>query len=205
MKDPYSVLNVSPTASDSEVKKAYRDLARKYHPDNYMGNDLADLAQEKMKQINEAYDEINRQRQNKGPRDDASGWGGPSEGGSAAYAHIRQMIISGRIAEAEQALLGIANRDAEWYYLMGGVLYRKGWFDEAARHMERASAMDPGNMEYRQARDRMRSGAYRQSPYGQGYGHGYQHGYRQDRGMDGCECCAWMLCAQMCCGCCRSD
>ena len=56
MNDPYKVLNVSPSASDEEVKKAYRDLARKYHPDNYHDNPLADLAQEKMKEINEAYE-----------------------------------------------------------------------------------------------------------------------------------------------------
>ena len=62
MNDPYKVLNVSPSASDEEVKKAYRDLARKYHPDNYHDNPLADLAQEKMKEINEAYEEIQNQR-----------------------------------------------------------------------------------------------------------------------------------------------
>ena len=56
MNDPYSVLGVSPDASDEEIKKAYRELARKYHPDNYQNNPLADLAEEKMKAINEAYD-----------------------------------------------------------------------------------------------------------------------------------------------------
>ena len=62
MNDPYSVLGVSPNASDEEIKKAYRELARKYHPDNYQNNPLADLAEEKMKEINEAYDMIQRQR-----------------------------------------------------------------------------------------------------------------------------------------------
>ena len=62
MKDPYSVLGVSPNATDDEIKKAYREQARKYHPDNYADNPLADLAGEKMKEINEAYDDIVRRR-----------------------------------------------------------------------------------------------------------------------------------------------
>ena len=62
MNDPYQTLGVSENASDEEIKKAYRDLARKYHPDNYHDNPLADLAQEKMKEINAAYEEINRRR-----------------------------------------------------------------------------------------------------------------------------------------------
>ena len=50
MNDPYQVLGISENASDEEVKRAYRELARKYHPDNYHDNPLADLAQEKMKE-----------------------------------------------------------------------------------------------------------------------------------------------------------
>ena len=62
MSDPYKVLGVSPNATDEEVKTAYRELAKKYHPDNYADSPLADLAGEKMKEINEAYDEITNQR-----------------------------------------------------------------------------------------------------------------------------------------------
>ena len=60
MKDPYEVLGVPHGASQEQIKKAYRDLARKYHPDNYTDNPLADLAQEKMKEINEAYDTLTK-------------------------------------------------------------------------------------------------------------------------------------------------
>ena len=62
MNDPYKVLGVSRDATDEEIKKAYRDLARKYHPDNYVNNPLADLVEEKMKEINEAYDTIQKER-----------------------------------------------------------------------------------------------------------------------------------------------
>ena len=62
MNDPYQILGVPETASDDEVKKAYRELARKYHPDNYHDNPLEDLAQEKMKEINAAYEQITKER-----------------------------------------------------------------------------------------------------------------------------------------------
>ena len=66
MTDPYKVLGVSPDASDDEIKKAYRSLARKYHPDKYRDSDLADLASEKMKEVNAAYEEIKAQREKGG-------------------------------------------------------------------------------------------------------------------------------------------
>lgn len=67
MRDPYEVLNIPRNASDDEVKSAYRDLARKYHPDNYANNDdptVSSLFEEKMKEINEAYDTIVTNRRN---------------------------------------------------------------------------------------------------------------------------------------------
>jgi len=79
MNDPYSILGVSPNASDSEVKKAYRELARKYHPDNYHDNPLSDLAQEKMKEVNEAYNTVLKIREGGTFR---PGRGGSSSSGS---------------------------------------------------------------------------------------------------------------------------
>ena len=65
MNNPYEVLGVSENASDEEIKAAYRKLAKKYHPDNYADSPLADVAEQKMKEINEAYDTINQLRQKK--------------------------------------------------------------------------------------------------------------------------------------------
>ena len=138
MTDPYQVLGVQPSATDEEVKAAYRELAKKYHPDHYNDNPLSDLAQEKMQEINEAYD-----------------------------ANIRNLIRTGRVMDAETLLDGIPgpSRDGEWYFLKGSVLFKKGWLDDAYNHFSTAVRMDPGNMEYRQALNQMemrrQNGGYR--------------------------------------------
>ena len=75
MRDPYEVLGISPDASDDEIKRAYRELARKYHPDNYQNNPLSDLAEEKMKEINEAYDAITKGRTGGGSAQGGYGYG----------------------------------------------------------------------------------------------------------------------------------
>lgn len=80
MTDPYKVLGVSPNASDDEIKAAYRQLAKKYHPDNYANNPLADLAEEKMREINEAYDMIQSMRVSRG-----------NGGGNSSSARLQQL------------------------------------------------------------------------------------------------------------------
>lgn len=176
MNDPYQILGISESASDEEVKKAYRDLARKYHPDNYHDNPLADLAQEKMKEINAAYEEITHQRGSKsnsssGQGYASSGYGGyqsygnyQSYSGSSVLQQVRLAIQTGNISRAEALLANYSNHDAEWNFLRGAVCYRRGWMDEAKRYYQTACQMDPGNMEYRQALEFMENGnrsAYR--------------------------------------------
>ena len=98
MRDPYEVLGISPDAGDDEVKRAYRELARKYHPDNYQNNPLADLAEEKMKEINEAYDAIT-----KGRAGGAGSYGGSAGAQSYGYgggASYQQRQNSGEIGRA---------------------------------------------------------------------------------------------------------
>ena len=152
MRDPYQVLGVPSTATDEEVKKAYRNLAKKYHPDNYHDDPLADLAQEKMKEINEAYEEIQNQRKRGASGNGYGAYGGSyggSYGGYGANSYAR------------------SDHNAEWNFLKGAVCFKRGWLDEAKRYYETAVQMDPGNPEYRQALAMAegRSAGYRPAGY----------------------------------------
>ena len=171
MKDPYQVLGVSESANDDEIKKAYRNLARKYHPDNYHDNPLADLAQEKMKEINAAYEQITKIRSGGGSGRQSSGTGYAGYGGgystyqqygqssSSVLQQVRIAIQTGNITRAEALLANYEDHNAEWNFLRGAVCYRRGWMDEAKRYYQTACQMDPGNAEYRQALDFMENGA----------------------------------------------
>ena len=195
MKDPYSVLGVSQNASDDEIKRAYRELARKYHPDNYQNNPLADLAEEKMKEINEAYDSITKQCSgNGGYTQTAGGYQSQytqQQSGSSAYARIRSAINMGDLAGAEQLLYAVPEKTAEWYFLSGSIAYRKGWLDEARQNYQIAIQMAPNNPEYRQALSMMQAGGPVYRTYGTG------------SGMDGLDCCTSLLCLNCLCGGCN--
>ena len=174
MRDPYQVLGVPSTATDEEVKKAYRDLARKYHPDNYHDNPLADLAQERMKEINEAYEAVQSQRKAARAGGYSGGYGGYQAGyqsgyqsGGSRYQRIRMAISQGNLNLAEELLNAMTAHDAEWSFLKGAICYRRGWLDEARRYYQNAVNMDPDNQEYQRALDiaEGRSTAYRPEGY----------------------------------------
>lgn len=200
MSDPYEVLGVPRGATDDQIKDAYRRLARKYHPDNYVNNPLADLATEKMKEVNEAYDAIQQERKAGGATRGRSGAGARAYGGGSAYggyrgtassgfADIRRMIQLGRIAEAEELLDGIpaGRRSAEWNYLKGVVNHQKGWLDNAAGYYAAACNMEPQNQEYQMAYQRMMQ--QQNAGYGGMMGAGF------------CDVCTTLYCANLCCNC----
>lgn len=201
MTDPYNVLGVSPNASDDEVKTAYRELARKYHPDNYQGNPLADLANERMKEINQAYDQVMEQRRTGGAPHTSGPYdtGGYSSGGGSQFADIRRLITSGRITQAEELLDGVPrqSRDAEWHFLKGSVQYSRGWLDDAWQNFCRACEMDPANPEYRAAFGQLQR--QRQTGRAPGVNQGYGYG----TGCSLCDVCTAMYCASCCCDCMR--
>ncbi len=182
--NPYEVLGVSEGASEEEIKKAYKELVKKYHPDRYQNNPLSDLAEEKLQEINEAYDMLMKGK-------------GSGSGGSSArpdYMAVRRYIDAGNLAAAESILNGTKDRSAEWFFLSGMLSYRKGWYDDAINKLKTANDLEPGNMEYSQAYGRIinMGGMYQNQAYGRGYG-------RNDDMC--CQALQCYICADCCCDC----
>ena len=189
MKDAYSVLGVDPNASDEEIKRAYRELARKYHPDHYADNPLSDLAADKMKEINEAYDQIMNSRRSGKSSNSSSGYTASGE-----YKDVRDMINRGQIDQAQIVLDGVpvANRTAEWYFLNGMVQHRRGYFENAYTSFANACRMEPNNPEY--------AAAFRRVEHMSRGGFAGPYRSRGNMGgSDACDCCSSLICADCCC------
>ena len=199
MNNPYEVLGVKPGASEAEIKAAYKELVKNYHPDKYVDNPLADLAEEKMQEINEAYDMLMKKGsagggfggQSYGSQQSYSGgYGGQQSysGDSRSYYYaVRQELDRNNLAKADQMLINAPNRDAEWYFLSGILSYKKGYMDDALSNVAQALNMDSNNFEYQRVYQQMRSGgnAYAGRSNGQGYN-------SNDMCMD---CCTIYLCS----------
>jgi molecular chaperone DnaJ len=206
--NPYKVLEVSPNASNEEIKKAYRELSRKYHPDSYMNNPLAGLAEEKFKEVQEAYDQIMKEREN------GYGYGGVGNAGedSEEMRIVSSYINSGNYIEALKALERVPLRSARWYYYSAVASAGVGNNVQAFDHARQAVNMDPGNQEYRNFLNQLESQGqryqdYRYSgngSYGKGnYGGGFGGGYGRNYGTGNLCCDLW--CADSCCECMGGD
>ena len=185
--NPYEVLGVPENATDEQVKEAYKELVKKYHPDRYQNNPLADLAEEKLQEINQAYDLIMSDRGR------SHTYSRTGTGAAADYSQVRRNIDAGNLAAAESILNNAADRSAEWYFLSGVIANRKGWYDEALTKMQTACNMEPSNMEYRRylASLRGRGGQYQNTAMGKGFNN-------NDMCCQALQC---YICADCCCDC----
>lgn len=204
--NPYEVLGVNPGASQEEIKSAYRKLIKKYHPDQYGDNPLKELAQEKLIEINKAYEILTKNggsnSYNSGSS--SSSWNSNSNNNNYSnnssfndFQEVRRMIQSRNFAYAEQRLNSINNRNAEWHYLYGVIMYNKNWYDSALDHINTAVRMDPNNFEYRQTLNSLRQ-----------RGNNFSNSYYRTTGMnnnDACDCCMNLWCLDTLCECTGGD
>ena len=203
-KNPYSILGVSENATDEQIKSAYRELAKKYHPDSYQDSPLKDLANEKMQEINEAYDEIQRLRkEGKTYNSNINTYNYTGQGGNTYtnYPDVRNYIRSGRLDDAQTILNGIpaTKRDGEWYFLQGMIHYRRGWTDQAYGYFKTACDMCPENVEFRQVLNQMNSQrSYTTPEY-------TRTTSTQAMGCSSCDMCSALCCADTCCECMGGD
>jgi len=180
IEDPYKVLGVSPDASDEDIKRAYRRLAKKYHPDLNPGDQEA---ARRMQEVNAAYEQIkNPDKASQQGYNPYGGQGNPyggyydpfggyrqqtytgSQTGDQYQQAAAQYIRFGRYREALNALQNSTERDARWYYLSAVANDALGNQVTALEHMRKAVSMEPDNAEYLDALNRMEHGgsAYRQ-------------------------------------------
>ena len=211
--DPYQVLGVSRGASDEEIKKAYRSLSRKYHPDANINNPNKAVAEEKFKQVQQAYDQIMKEKE-MGASYGGSGYGSyggfggfgdfgfggyqqrQSTGGSEYENHLRaaaNYIQSRHFKEALNVLNAMQSRNAQWYYYSAIANNGIGNNVMALDHAKKAVSMEPNNMQYRQLLQQLEGGGmwYRdmQGPF-----------YQQSSG--GSDFCLKLCIANLICNCC---
>ena len=201
--DPYSVLGVNRSASNDEIKRAYRELLRKYHPDSYVGNPLSGLAEEKFKEVQEAYDQIMKERE--GGYGGPNSYGGPQQSQQAYGGYqddvelnaVVNYVNSGHYQEALNLLSRIQNRSARWFYCSAAANAGVGNNVVAVDHARQAVNMEPGNPQYNQLLNQLQWNSQR---YQQG-GYGSRGGGLPTTG----NCCCDLWIADSCCECMGGD
>ena len=176
MFDPYSVLGVTRDASDEEIKKAYRRLSRKYHPDANINNPDQEKAEEKFKQVQQAYEQIMKERE-QGSSGSYGGFEGFSSnaGGYADEEAVRRQaaanyVQNGHYREAMNVLSSLSQRNGQWYYLSAMANMGLGNNMNALEHIREAVRLEPDNVQYRMMLNKMEGGGawYQemQNPFG---------------------------------------
>lgn len=139
--NPYQVLQISPTATREEIRAAYRDLVRRWHPDRFTAGPERDWATEKMANITAAYRRC--------ISDDPNAIRTADE--KAALERIEGMIESGDLALARRELMSLTGRGAEWNYLLGTILMHSDERAKARIYLSIAAHQQPDNERYAQA------------------------------------------------------
>jgi molecular chaperone DnaJ len=218
--DPYKVLGLPQTATDEEVKKAYRKLSRKYHPDANINNPNKDQAEEKFKEIQAAYQMI-MNKQTGGTTGSSygsqgnpySGYGSYGSYGQSSYGggyyqgqsrqgenqYIQMATLYIRMGQYQAALqvlneIGPAMRDGQWYYLSSVANAYTGNHATAMTHIQTALSKDPNNGIYLQFYEQLKSGGEQYMNRSSSYGNPMSN-----MNTWCCTICALNMCCNMCC------
>lgn len=191
MKNPYDILGVSKEASEEEIKKAYRNLSRKYHPDANVNNPNRERAEERFKEVQQAYQRIMDEKTNAsyaygnryGGFGEYSNFGGfgsnAGERGSGAYGDDKEFtylqaaityVQNGDYQSALRVLSDIENRSGRWYYISAAANRGAGNQAVALEHIQIAMRMEPGNVEYQRFYSALQNGSAWYAGRGTGYG-----------------------------------
>ncbi len=200
MTDPYSILGVSPQATDEEIKTAYRNLSKKYHPDHNADSVMEEIANEKMAEINAAYDEImNMRRSNFNNQGNNFNQNSNYNTAYSMYTEIRTLIEHGNYTAADNMLEQNRNDgNAEWNFLKSTVCLSRGWMNDAYSYCEKAVRLEPYNREYQMAFNQMRNKRNGQM-YGNPYNNPNNNGANTANTL--CNLCQCMICADCLCDC----
>lgn len=192
MTDPYEVLGVSRNADNDEIKRAYRALSRKYHPDANIDNPDKEGAEARFKEVQTAYKQIMDERERGSYY---SGFGGQESFDNEDDLRLRaayNYISSGSFSEALNVLEQIGIRKAYWYYLSAMANSGAGNNVKALEHASEAVRLEPGNASYSMLKARLESGGAWYQQRGTSYGMPT---------MDFSDVCWKLICANLACNC----
>lgn len=159
MSNPYTVLGVSPNATDDEIKEAYRKLAKKYHPDI---NPDKELAETKMKEINYAYDTIKKMRENKNTyhSEYTTNYNSNTYNNNINFETVERYIVAREFMLARMALYQLPKTSSKWYYYSAIISFNLGDIQTASYHIDVACSMEPNNQTYQNLKTQMENMYY---------------------------------------------
>lgn len=197
MIDPYQVLGISKNASDEEIKKAYRLLSRKYHPDANINNPNAAQAEERFKQVQAAYNQIMQEKEK------GYSWSGYHSQEKPEYQSNQEDVVkmqavanylnTNQYQQALNLLSNMSERTSRWYYFAAIANMGLGNNINAIELARQAAAMEPSNMEYQSLMQRLQFGGQWYNTMGNQYGR---------TNIDMGSCCYKLCLANLFCNCC---
>jgi len=185
-KDPYEILGLSRNASIEEIKARYRELVKKYHPDKHQGNPLADLAEERFKEIQQAYDDIINNKTDS--QNYQSNYSNSSYTYNTNYETIISLIQNGRYGLANQKLDQLNEKNSGiWNYLKSVVSANLGDLQVAVNYINIAISIEPNNTNFQKFRQQLYT--YSSQPY---------YSQSRDTSSGSCLDCLTCLCCFNC-------